>query len=131
MRSCYVATVPQRADDLFCAWHSTTRHEGLDFSTDRGHGLGLKGVRAGAGRAEQEHGTVEFVARYKAGGTTHRLNEIGRWVRAAGRWVSLNAEVTFRSGGRFSRGRCAFKASRRGMNAGSIPLRRSLRTAPG
>jgi SEC-C motif-containing protein len=59
----------------------------LDFSTDRGQWLGLKVVRAVAGRAEDEQGTVEFVARYKVNGRAHRLHEISRFVREAGGWV--------------------------------------------
>lgn len=87
MRSRYVAYVQRRSDYLLQTWHSTTRPEVLDFSTERGHWLGLKVVRVVAGRAEDEQGTVEFVARYKVGGKTHRLHEISRFVREAGAWV--------------------------------------------
>lgn len=94
MRSRYVAYVQQRADYLLRTWHSTTQPEALDFSTDSGHWLGLKVIRVVAGRAEDEHGTVEFVARYKVSGKAHRLHEISRFVREADLWVYLNAEVT-------------------------------------
>ena len=87
MCSRYVAYVQRRADYLLRTWHPTTRPKALDFSTDNGHWLGLKVIRVVAGQAEDEHGTVEFVARYKVGGKAHRLHEISRFVREAGRWV--------------------------------------------
>jgi hypothetical protein len=46
-------------DNLLRTWHPTTRPETLDFSTEHGQWLGLKGVRAVAGRAEDEQGTVD------------------------------------------------------------------------
>jgi len=51
-------------------------------------------VVAVAGRADDKHGTVEFVARYKVGGKAHRLHEVSRFGREDGAWVYLNAEVT-------------------------------------
>ena len=93
MRSRYVAYVQQRADYLLRTWHPATRPEGLEFSAESGHWLGLKVVRAVAGRAEDEQGTVEFVARYKVGGKAHRLHEISRLVREAGGWLYRDAEV--------------------------------------
>ena len=94
MRSRYVAYVRQQADYLLRTWHPTTRPETLDFSTDRSHWLGLQVVRVVAGRADDEQGTVEFVARYKVNGRAHRLHEVSRFGREAGAWVYLNAEVT-------------------------------------
>ena len=94
MRSRYVAYVRQRADYLLRTWHPATRPEGLDFSTESGQWLGLKVVRAVAGRAEDEQGTVEFVARYKVGGKAYRLHELSRFVREAGAWLYRDAEVT-------------------------------------
>ena len=41
--------------------------------------------RAVAGQAEDEQGTVEFVARYKVGGKAHRPHEISQFVREARR----------------------------------------------
>ena len=70
------------------------RPEGLDFSTESGQWLGLKVVCAVAGQAEDEQGTVEFVARYKVGGKAYRLHEISRFVREAGGWLYRDAEVT-------------------------------------
>ncbi len=94
MRSRYVAYVRQRADYLLRTWHSTTRPEALEFSTDGGQWLGLKVIRAVAGRAEDEQGTMEFVARYKVGGKAHRLHEISRFVRETGAWVYLGVQAT-------------------------------------
>jgi len=94
MRSRYVAYVRQQADYLLRTWHPTTRPETLDFSTDRSHWLGLQVVRVVAGRADDEQGTVEFVARYKVNGRAYRLREVSRFGREAGAWVYLNAEIT-------------------------------------
>ena len=94
MRSRYVAYVQRRADYLLRTWHPTTRPETLDFSNDRSQWLGVKVVRVVAGRADDEHGTVEFVARYKVNGRAHRLHEVSRFGRENGMWIYLNAEVT-------------------------------------
>lgn len=47
MRSRYVAYVRQRADYLLRTWHSTTRPEALEFSTDGGQWLAEGDSRCG------------------------------------------------------------------------------------
>ena len=40
--------------------------------------------------ADQDHASVEFVARYKVKGRAHRLHEVSRFVREGGRWFYLD-----------------------------------------
>lgn len=86
MRSRYTAYALGREDYLLVTWHHSTRPASLELeSKPRSKWLGLE-VR----RHEQpqpDHAVVEFVARYKVGGRAHRLHEISRFVREAGRWL--------------------------------------------
>jgi SEC-C motif domain protein len=36
---------------------------------------------------------VEFVARYKVNGRAHRLHEISRFVREAGKWLYVDGDI--------------------------------------
>lgn len=87
MRSRYTAYTLHNDPYLKATWHATTRPV-EDVAQDRDvKWLGLE-VR----RQEQDgdKATVEFVARYKVGGRAHRLHEVSRFVREAGRWYYLD-----------------------------------------
>lgn len=92
MRSRYSAYALRREDYLLATWHASTRPLQLGLTEDdvtSWIGLQLK-------RHEQhdaDHAMVEFVARYKVGGRAHRLHEVSRFVRDAGRWFYLDGEV--------------------------------------
>jgi SEC-C motif-containing protein len=82
MRSRYTAYVRREDHYLHTTWHASTR-PGMPVTEDGLKWLGLevrKQAQAGDAAA------VEFVARYKTGGRAHRLHEISRFVREAGRW---------------------------------------------
>ena len=64
----------------------------ISIETESVPWLGLKVVRAVAGGADEVHGTVEFVARYKIAGRAHRLHEISRFTREDGQWFYLDAQ---------------------------------------
>ena len=93
MRSRYVAYALRRGGYLLRTWHPSTRPAALDLEKEAVRWLGLKVIRTLAGGAEDDTGTVEFVARYKVGGfMAHRLREASRFVREEGQWRYLDAE---------------------------------------
>ena len=93
MRSRYVAYAQRREEYLLRTWHPSTRPAWLDLEKEAVRWLGLKVIRTRAGGAEDDTGTVEFVARYKVGGfMAHRLREESRFVREEGQWRYLDAD---------------------------------------
>ena len=87
MRSRYAAYVLKLDSYLFATWHPSTRPPSIDLDTPKWLGLQV--------RHHQETGdtaTVEFVARYKVGGTAHRLHEVSRFIREDGRWYYVDGE---------------------------------------
>lgn len=89
MRSRYCAYILGLDDYLLATWHADTRPASLDNDEAvRWLGLEVKHHRlTGADTA-----TVEFVARYRASGRGHRLHEISRFVREAGRWYYVDGD---------------------------------------
>lgn len=90
MRSRYSAYVLKREPYLLATWHPSTRPAALDLDTDNAKWLGLKVKKHSP--QDQEHATVEFVARYKIGGRAHRLHEVSRFVREDGRWYYVDGQ---------------------------------------
>lgn len=91
MRSRYTAYTLGRNDYLLATWHHSTRPASLEPGGEPRKWLGLE-VR----RDEQpapDHAVVEFVARYKVAGRAHRLHEISRFVREAGRWYYVDGDI--------------------------------------
>jgi len=89
MRSRYSAYV--RGDDayLLATWHASTRPAALDGDPVRWLGLDVKRhATTGDDRA-----TVEFVARFRAGGRGHRLHETSRFRREEGRWYYVDGDI--------------------------------------
>lgn len=84
MRSRYSAFVLGLPGYLMATWHPSTRPATLDLDEPGLKWLGLQ-VQAHAAQ-DADHATVEFVARSKQGGKAHRLHEVSRFVREAGRW---------------------------------------------
>ena len=89
MRSRYAAFVVRDDAYLLRTWHPDTRPAHLDFQP-RQRWLGLKIIATTAGTADDEAGTVEFVARHKIDGTGHRLHEVSRFVLVNGGWFYLD-----------------------------------------
>jgi SEC-C motif-containing protein len=90
MRSRYSAYVLGLVDYISKTWHPSTRPAELDL----GGGpkwLGLE-VRQ-CERTGPDTATVEFVARYKAGGRAGRMRETSRFVREGGRWYYVDGEL--------------------------------------
>lgn len=91
MRSRYCAYVRGLDDYLRESWHPSTRPATL--ASNPGElaptwlGLAIKSQRS----HDENHATVEFVARYRVGGgSAARLHEISRFVRENGRWYYLD-----------------------------------------
>lgn len=91
MRSRYAAYVLDRIDYLLATWHSDTRPPTIDPNAPGLKWLGLEVRRSE--RLDDDHATVEFVARSKLGGRAHRLHETSRFVREGGRWYYVDGEL--------------------------------------
>lgn len=90
MRSRYSAYVLKLESYLLATWHPVTRPGALDLAADDSKWLGLEVKKHTPEAADRA--TVEFVARYKAGGRAHRLHEVSRFVREEGRWFYVDGE---------------------------------------
>ena len=92
MRSRYSAYTLLKEDYLLASWHPSTRPASLglaDEAPTKWIGLEVK-------RHEQqdaESAIVEFIARYKVNGRAHRLHEVSRFVREAGRWFYVDGDI--------------------------------------
>jgi SEC-C motif-containing protein len=91
MRSRYSAFVRDLSDYLLATWHPSTRPATLEPNPNGLRWLGLE-VRSHATQ-DDDHATVEFVARSKLGGRAQRLHELSRFVREGGRWFYVDGEM--------------------------------------
>jgi SEC-C motif domain protein len=92
MRSRYSAYVLKLSDYLLASWHPSTRPGSLDLAEDDGtKWLGLEIKRCE--QQDENHATVEFVARYRIAGRGHRLHELSRFVREDGRWFYVDGDI--------------------------------------
>ena len=89
MRSRYTAFVRCDEEYLLASWHPDTRPSRVRLD-DQQRWLGLSIRATEAGGAEDATGTVEFVARFMVAGKGHRLHEISRFEKIAGRWYYLD-----------------------------------------
>jgi len=92
MRSRYSAFVLGLTDYLLATWHASTRPASLEPNEPGLKWLGLEIKRHQLDDAD--HARVEFVARSKLGGRAHRLHELSRFVREAGRWYYVDGELS-------------------------------------
>lgn len=90
MRSRYSAFVSGDAAYLNATWHARTRPQDLDLA-DNPRWTGLAVVRSAL--EDADHGTVEFIARYKLGGRAHQLHEISRFERVDGHWYYVDGQL--------------------------------------
>ncbi len=92
MRSRYSAYVLKLEDYLLATWHPDTRPSELDLAADDSKWLGLA-VKSHV-MQDENHASVEFVARYRIAGKGYRLHEISRFVREGGRWYYRDGELS-------------------------------------
>jgi SEC-C motif-containing protein len=88
MRSRYTAYVLNLHDYLLATWHESTRPPSLEDSPTRWLGLAVKQHV----QQDDNHATVEFVARFRADGRGHRLHEVSRFVREGARWYYVDGD---------------------------------------
>jgi SEC-C motif-containing protein len=91
MRSRYSAFALDKIDYLLDTWHASTRPASLDANPAGLKWLGLDVRRHEA--PDDDHATVEFVARSKLAGRAQRLHEISRFVREGGRWFYVDGDA--------------------------------------
>lgn len=91
MRSRYSAFVLGLHEYLLQTWHASTRPATLEPDEPGLRWLGLEVKRHAQG--DEDHATVEFVARSKLGGRAHRLHETSRFVREQGRWYYVDGDI--------------------------------------
>lgn len=92
MRSRYTAYVLGRVLYLRESWHPRTRPQRLELDPDI-RWSGLEVVRAST--EDEDHGTVEFVARFqrRGEGATQTLHEHSRFERRRGAWVYVDGDA--------------------------------------
>ena len=88
MRSRYSAYVLGLIDYLVATWHPSTAPGDLELQPIKWLGLQVKRHE----QPDENHATVEFVARYRIAGRGHRLHEVSRFVREDGCWYYLDGE---------------------------------------
>jgi len=93
MRSRYSAYAMGRLDHVFRTWHPRTRPDEIEPSAGLTW-VGLTIGRTEAGQPGDDEGVVEFEAAYQTAAGPGVLRERSRFLRRAGRWVYVNADVT-------------------------------------
>ena len=91
MRSRYSAYVLGLEPYLLATWHATTRPQALNLSdeaTTKWLGLSVQRHQV----QDDNHASVEFVARYRVAGRGQRLHETSRFVRENAVWYYLDGE---------------------------------------
>ena len=94
MRARYSAYVLKRDDFLLASWHASSRPASLDLAAQQPPptwlGLDIRQHHD----ADENHASVEFVARYRlGGGRAQRQHETSRFVREDGRWYYLDGQL--------------------------------------
>jgi SEC-C motif-containing protein len=91
MRSRYSAYVYGLEAYLRATWSAATQPASLALDASpqpQWLGLTLKSHTL----QDNDHATVEFVARYKLNGRAFRLHELSRFVRVDGRWLYVDGD---------------------------------------
>ncbi|MBT9568971.1 MAG: hypothetical protein IV085_11810 [Thiobacillus sp.] len=92
MRSRYSAFVLGLEAYLLATWHPDTRPAALALdSVPSPQWLGL--AIQSRTQEDDDHATVEFVARYKLNGRAFKLHETSRFERVEGRWFYLDGDL--------------------------------------
>ena len=95
MRSRYSAYVMKEEQYLLDTWHETTRPKALNLEQDMlTKWIGLEVIATNQGEAQDDFGTVEFIARYKVNGKAERFSEISRFCKENGKWYYLDGELS-------------------------------------
>ncbi len=87
MRSRYSAFVLKLEKYLLDTWHSSTRPQGLEFTHANTKWIGLE-VKTHI-QQDENHATVEFMAKSKINGKAHTMHENSKFVRENGIWFYM------------------------------------------
>ncbi len=91
MRSRYSAFVLDELAYLLATWHGSTRPQALEANPA---GLKWLGLQVKQHQVQDEnHATVEFVARSRLHGRASRLHETSRFVREDGKWLYVDGDI--------------------------------------
>ncbi|MBU0482914.1 MAG: SEC-C domain-containing protein [Proteobacteria bacterium] len=94
MRARYCAYVSRNQDYLLRTWHPASRPEELDMGEFKDvKWLGLEIVATEEGGENDQHGTVEFIARYLLKGQSSKIIEKSLFERQDGLWFYRDADV--------------------------------------
>lgn len=92
MRSRYSAYVKENESYLKTTWHVDTRPSEIEFEASvKWTRLRIKNTEKGG--ADNEQGTVEFIATYKNNGKAFQLHEVSRFIRSDGDWFYLDGKT--------------------------------------
>ena len=97
MRSRYTAYVFGLEGYLLQTWHPDTRPSALNLADDLTGNLATKWLGLQVKHFEQydeNHATVEFIARYKIAGKAERLYEISQFVKIKQQWLYVDGKHT-------------------------------------
>jgi len=89
MRSRYSAFALKNAEYLLATWHPSTRPARIDFAP----GEEWVQLRVLAAHEDGDEAKVEFIARWRRGGSIDSLREVSRFVREGGRWLYVEGTL--------------------------------------
>lgn len=94
MRSRYSAFVTRDANYLLAtlAPEKAPRFDLEQIKADRSEWFGLEIITTNKGSILDQHGIVEFIARFREQGRDHTLHEISRFERRNGNWLYIDGE---------------------------------------
>ncbi len=91
MPSRYSAYVFKLTDYLLRTWHPSSRPDSLYFNQKEDYqwlGLEIKHYQV----IDDQHATVEFIARYQLNGVRHHIHEISRFLLEEGCWYYVDGK---------------------------------------
>lgn len=94
MSSRYTAYVLLNETYLLSSWHPSTRPQQLELLDEPVKWSGLTIISTESGQANDNEGTVEFLARYKINGKAYRLHEVSHFIKEGGCWFYVGGELT-------------------------------------
>lgn len=115
MRSRYTAYVLGDEAYLLTSWFHATRPEKLNLQQANINWSGLTICKTQGGKAGDQRGVVEFIAKYVEAGKAAQVHESSRFIYQQGRWfyvdgdlisenkIARNAECSCGSGKKFKR----------------------------
>lgn len=93
MRSRYSAYVKGLSDYVHKTWHTTTRPSKRDLAGQEPvEWLGLEVLKTQGGTAEDQQGTVEFIASFQEQGKLGKLHEMSRFIKERGKWFYVDGD---------------------------------------